>query len=211
MATNVLVPPEIEDCWIYVVPSGYLSKPNSIGGHLTMAMAWLVAASTSQYPESLVVVDGGKKRMLHHHLYDERSSLVCLPKADKLVPVVSAASIIAKVFRDELMLKAAEGYPGYDFKHNKGYGTTRHRKGMQKHGPCVIHRFGVKAVAYAFRDLEEAGKMRQHGHPGGEEREAERSEGCREGVRGRSEGHPQEEGSTQPTDTRRPRRFRKLG
>lgn len=61
-------------------------------------------------------------------------------KADDKVFSVSAASIIAKVSRDDLMEKYDRKYPEYGFKKHKGYGTGEHLKMIKKHGICDIHR-----------------------------------------------------------------------
>ena len=53
---------------------------------------------------------------------------------------IGAASIIAKVYRDNLMDKYAEEYPDYDFENNKGYGTKNHIDGIKRVGICPIHR-----------------------------------------------------------------------
>ena len=63
-----------------------------------------------------------------------------LIKADKLIPVVSAASIVAKVLRDRLMKIYAEKYPVYDFAKNKGYPTKFHIDAVKKFGITEIHR-----------------------------------------------------------------------
>jgi len=62
-------------------------------------------------------------------------------KADEKFAVVSIASIIAKVHRDDFMRRvAAKKYPAYGFEIHKGYGTAAHRAAIEKHGPCEIHR-----------------------------------------------------------------------
>lgn len=53
---------------------------------------------------------------------------------------VAAASIIAKVTRDRIMVNADQEYPCYGFIRHKGYGTKEHLKSLEKHGPCRIHR-----------------------------------------------------------------------
>ena len=53
---------------------------------------------------------------------------------------IAAASILAKVTRDRLMLEADERYPEYGFAAHKGYGTKAHIEALQKYGPCPIHR-----------------------------------------------------------------------
>ena len=53
---------------------------------------------------------------------------------------IAAASVLAKVTRDHIMLKYDELYPEYGFKQHKGYGTKLHREAILTHGPCPIHR-----------------------------------------------------------------------
>ena len=59
---------------------------------------------------------------------------------DALSYSIAAASILAKVARDELMDKYAEQYPEYGFEKHKGYGTAFHIEMLKKYGPCPIHR-----------------------------------------------------------------------
>ncbi len=59
---------------------------------------------------------------------------------DKLVFSISAASIVAKVTRDRMMLKFHEKFPHYGFEKHKGYGTRFHFEMIEKYGPCEIHR-----------------------------------------------------------------------
>jgi ribonuclease HII len=61
-------------------------------------------------------------------------------KGDDKVFSISAASIIAKVKRDELMEKYDKKYPQYNFKKHKGYGTREHLEKIKKYGACEIHR-----------------------------------------------------------------------
>lgn len=61
-------------------------------------------------------------------------------KGDAKSISIAAASIIAKVYRDNLMKKYDEIYPGYDFASNKGYGSAKHIEALKKVGPCEIHR-----------------------------------------------------------------------
>lgn len=61
-------------------------------------------------------------------------------KGDEKVKIISCASVIAKVHRDELMVKMDKKYPGYDFSKHKGYGTRAHFLKIRKLGPCEIHR-----------------------------------------------------------------------
>lgn len=63
-----------------------------------------------------------------------------IKNGDKICASISAASIIAKVYRDNLMVKLHNKYPQYNFAKHKGYGTKEHQKAIKKHGLCRIHR-----------------------------------------------------------------------
>lgn len=66
---------------------------------------------------------------------------------DGLVPSVSAASIIAKVWRDALMERLEARHPGYGFARHKGYATPEHREALTRLGPCALHRRSFAPVA----------------------------------------------------------------
>ena len=59
---------------------------------------------------------------------------------DSLSASIAAASVLAKVSRDDYMLEMAERYPGYGFEIHKGYGTKAHYAALTQNGPCPIHR-----------------------------------------------------------------------
>ena len=61
-------------------------------------------------------------------------------KGDSTSIAIAAASIVAKVWRDELITRLAKKYPEYDLKQNKGYGTAKHRQAIQEHGITYQHR-----------------------------------------------------------------------
>lgn len=61
-------------------------------------------------------------------------------KGDAKSLSIAAASVLAKVTRDRMMVDLAEVYPDYAFEKNKGYGTKAHYEGLEKVGPCEIHR-----------------------------------------------------------------------
>ncbi|MGA8009741.1 MAG: ribonuclease HII [Thiomonas sp.] len=84
-------------------------------------------------PIELLLVDGNQT---------PRVSMPCraIVGGDAAHPAISAASIIAKVYRDRLMADLAERYPGYGFERHSGYGTAAHRAALLTLGPCAAHR-----------------------------------------------------------------------
>ncbi len=68
---------------------------------------------------------------------------------DAYVASISAASIIAKVERDRMMVEFCAQYPGYAFAKHKGYGTPEHQRALAELGPCPIHRRSFKPVREA--------------------------------------------------------------
>ena len=71
----------------------------------------------------------------------------CPIKGDRVSLSIAAASIVAKVARDRMMVEADRRYPGYGFSRNKGYGTREHMGALELQGPCIIHRVSFAPVA----------------------------------------------------------------
>lgn len=85
----------------------------------------------------------------HNILFDGNSTfgvsgIETLIKADDKVECVKAASILAKVYRDNQMIEYAKTYPEYGFERHKGYGVKAHIEAIAKHGYCDIHRKSFK-------------------------------------------------------------------
>ena len=70
---------------------------------------------------------------------------------DSLSASIAAASILAKVTRDDIMLETAKLYPNYDFEIHKGYGTKAHYEALQKYGPCPVHRMTFLKKLYGTK------------------------------------------------------------
>lgn len=70
----------------------------------------------------------------------------CIIKGDQTEPAISAASILAKVTRDRMMLEYDRSYPVYGFAKHKGYGTAAHMAALKQHGPCILHRYSFAPV-----------------------------------------------------------------
>jgi len=91
-----------------------------------------------------IIIDG-TINFLRGTKYEKLVQVV--PKADFLVPEVSAASIIAKVSRDQYMYELANKFPGYSFEKHVGYGTAAHKKALAELGPCDEHRKSFRPIA----------------------------------------------------------------
>jgi ribonuclease HII len=103
-------------------------------------MAQAVAGLTS--PPSLALIDGNRAPVLG-------CPAVTIVKGDALSLSIGAASILAKVSRDRLMVQADVDYPGYGFARHKGYGVPQHMAALERLGPCPLHRLSFKPVAAA--------------------------------------------------------------
>jgi len=89
-----------------------------------------------------ILIDGNRAPQLD-------GDIRTIVQGDRLEPVISAASILAKVSRDRRMCEWHRQFPQYGFDQNKGYATANHIKQLQRHGPCAIHRRSFAPV----RDL----------------------------------------------------------
>jgi ribonuclease HII len=76
-----------------------------------------------------------------------------IKKGDSLASSISAASIIAKVVRDNIMDSYSALYPNHAFEEHRGYGTAKHMRLLKKYGPTPIHRLSFEPVRESFVDL----------------------------------------------------------
>lgn len=83
---------------------------------------------------------------------DIDTKTISIIKGDLKSITISAASIIAKVERDNFMEKMHEKYPVYDFLHNVGYGTKKHMEALEKYGTCPLHRLSYKPVKKVWEE-----------------------------------------------------------
>lgn len=95
----------------------------------------------SRNPDDCLVIVDGNKRIRGASFRHE-----CLSGADALVPAVSAASIVAKVRRDEIMRELHEKFPEYEWYKNKGYGTPQHIQAIRDHGVTREHRTNITLI-----------------------------------------------------------------
>lgn len=125
-----------------VISSRVIDRINILGATMK-AMAQAVKAFKRPYDG--VVVDGNQE-IPGLSVYQQ-----AVVGGDDLYAEISAASVVAKVLRDHLMVRYDKLWPGYGFARHKGYGTAEHREAIGRLGPCAIHRrsfsWGIGHVA----------------------------------------------------------------
>lgn len=100
-------------------------------------------------PETLII-DGN--RFIPYHPVVDGSSVApplphhCIVKGDAKYLSIAAASILAKTYRDDYMDQLAEQYPHYDWQHNKGYPTRKHREAIRQYGVTPYHRLSYNLL-----------------------------------------------------------------
>jgi ribonuclease HII len=140
-----LYPIIIDHCVAYGIGQGSVTEIDTIGilPATRLAMQRAIEALSPQ-PDALII------------------DAVRLPQVDKPQAVfnfadsislsVAAASILAKVSRDRLLIELDARYPVYQFARHKGYGTLIHRAALQSVGPCDIHRVSFRPVSALLTD-----------------------------------------------------------
>jgi len=103
-----------------------------------LAMQRALAEITIEYDE--IIIDG------NYNFLPDNPTAKTMIKADRLVPAASAASIIAKVARDNFMIELAGQYQNYGFEKHVGYGTAAHLAALKSFGVCDIHRRSFKPI-----------------------------------------------------------------
>jgi ribonuclease HII len=129
------------------------------------ALTWSVATASSHEIDNLGILPATRLAMSRaisqltpapdHLLIDAvRLPEVTIPqtsliKGDSLVLSIAAASVLAKTYRDGLMLDLDRDFPFYGFARHKGYGTMVHQQTLTEYGPCPEHRFSYTPVRAA--------------------------------------------------------------
>lgn len=118
------------DVGIHVADEAYIDAHNILAASL-----WCMAEAGKKLrqPADFALIDGNRKPKLTH-------ACQTIVSGDARSLSIAAASIIAKVTRDRLMLELHSLYPQYGFDKHKGYGTASHLAALAKHGPCPCHR-----------------------------------------------------------------------
>lgn len=117
---------------------------DAIGLSQALRLATIRAVEAVKTPYHEIIIDG-TINFLSETVKGQY--VTTLPKADFLIPAVSAASIIAKVARDTYMEEQSLSYPEYGFDSHVGYGTAKHQKALETHGVTPLHRRSFAPIA----------------------------------------------------------------
>ena len=108
----------------------------------------ILQASLLAMQRSLEKLDMQPKKVLvdGNHIFETSIEIEAIVGGDNLIPSISAASILAKVFRDRLMMAYSKEFPNYGFDKHKGYPTKLHKEMLKEYGLTRIHRRTFKGV-----------------------------------------------------------------
>ncbi len=106
-------------------------EERNILGATMLAMNRAIAGLKTR--PDLAIIDGNRNKGIE-------TPSRCVVKGDACCADIAAASILAKVSRDRVMLQLAEQYPEYHFEQHKGYGTAQHYEALRQFGPSPVHR-----------------------------------------------------------------------
>ena len=126
-----VIPEVAVDCQIGKASVAEIDRLNILGASL---LAMKRAIYKLNPVPGLCLIDGNQPIP---HLSIPQETII---KGDSQSVVIAAASIVAKVWRDELIIRLARKYPEYDLIHNKGYGTVKHRQAIAQYGLTYQHR-----------------------------------------------------------------------
>lgn len=123
----------IIECCDYAIGMAHPDEIDRINILQATMISMKRAVDGLKHPPDHILVDGNRLP-----IWDYSAEFVI--GGDAIHPNISAASIIAKEYRDRLMIEADKQYPQYGWSSNKGYGSKAHMKAIEKYGPTPYHR-----------------------------------------------------------------------
>lgn len=132
---------------------------DEIGLAAALRRATIRAVEAIQVPYHEIIIDGTINFLKET---SKGQFVTTMPKADLLIPAVSAASILAKVARDTYMEEQSEIYPEYGFNSHVGYGTAKHHQALITHGVTPLHRKSFTPIAKLLGAAEKPEAKKLH-------------------------------------------------
>lgn len=136
------------ECITYAVASVDNDEIDRINILQASFKAMHLALNKIKMRPELLLIDGNrfkKYKSLPHK---------CVIKGDGIYTSIAAASVLAKTYRDDYMVKLHKKYKMYAWENNKGYGTREHRNAIEMHGTCKYHRRSFNIMAARLLDEE---------------------------------------------------------
>lgn len=154
-----MTPRSREAMFSYIIECGALWKAQAASPrvidriNILNASLWCMRRSVEKLRQrpDLVLVDGNRR------IQGLMTAQMCIVKGDDKVPAIAAASVVAKVLRDRVMMALDALYPEYGFAVHKGYPSAMHRKILMELGHSPIHRLTFRGVCRVKRDDVTAG------------------------------------------------------
>ncbi|MDE0560108.1 ribonuclease HII [Algoriphagus sp. NF] len=164
VAAAVILPEDFSNPWVNDSKKLLKSQREELVEEIkSTALSWAIAEASVAEIDQINILNAsflamkravlGLKTQPHHLLIDGnrwKSDLqiphTCVIKGDGKYASIAAASILAKVYRDDLMAQLAEDFPYYGWETNAGYPTKVHRKGISDHGATPWHRSSFKLL-----------------------------------------------------------------
>jgi len=152
-----LITRRAQDCAVVVIPPREVDRR---GVHVANVEGMRRAVAALSEPPGYVLTDGFAVRGFGR-------PALAVPKGDQVAACVAAASVLAKVTRDRLMVELDAEFPEYGFAEHKGYCTPTHDAALTAHGPSRVHRYSFVNVRAARGDTSARMGAAADGHPAG--------------------------------------------
>ncbi len=127
----------VKEYAIAELPPAFIDEHNILNSSIH---AMHIALDQLKIRPELILVDGNK---FHPYNFTPHQ---CIIKGDSKILSIAAASIIAKNYRDKLMINLHDEFPHYGWNKNMGYATKQHREALNKFGPTIHHRKSFKLI-----------------------------------------------------------------
>ena len=142
-AIGIVTPEEIDK--INILRASFLAMHRAID-QLKLRPEALIIDGNRFTPYHPSLADGNDISRTSNQTQEKALPHTCIVKGDAKYLSIAAASILAKTYRDDYMDALAEEYPQYDWQHNKGYPTRKHREAIRQYGTTPYHRLSYNLL-----------------------------------------------------------------